>query len=160
MISTLLRSRASWESSEVIPKDIPDEIRVFEERRRLERKRAQKLRRKTWTVRNCKVGETTTDSSDSCSFGERRRQARRRKKRRGCLFSRRYAGDCEYGFDRGLEPETIIGATDANGSLEFLIKWRNCDDRELVPAKVANARCPQMVIRFYEQHFEWKTDGL
>ncbi|KAM6967453.1 chromobox protein homolog 3b [Aplochiton taeniatus] len=55
------------------------------------------------------------------------------------------------------EPECIIGSTDRQGELMFLVKWKNSDDVALMSAREASARCPQVVVDFYEQKLTWHT---
>ena len=62
------------------------------------------------------------------------------------------------GFARALHPDRIVGAKDSGGEHMFLMKWKDCDELELVHARYANIRCPQIVIAFYEKILTFRVD--
>ncbi|XP_003738881.1 chromobox protein homolog 1 [Galendromus occidentalis] len=51
--------------------------------------------------------------------------------------------------------EEIMGCTEWQGQLVFLIKWLNEPDPQVVPAAIANIKYPQRVIEFYEKRIVW-----
>merc|ERR1712039_419088 len=93
------------------------------------------------------------DCEDLMKAYEEKRKADQAKKKK------KSDDDRPRGFDRGLDPERIIGATDSSGELMFLIKWKGSDEADLVPAREANVKCPQTVIKFYEERLTWHTSS-
>lgn len=55
------------------------------------------------------------------------------------------------GFERGLLVDEIVGVTDYTGDLFYLIRWRDCNELDLLPASVVSERSPQDVIKFNEK---------
>lgn len=124
-------SENTWEPQENL--DCPELINEFEEQRK------------------AKEEKKGADKKRKVEGSENAEGAQKKKKKGGDDDNR------PRGFDRGLEPERIIGATDANGELAFLIKWKGSDEADLVPSRIANVRCPQIVIQFYEERLTWHT---
>lgn len=123
----------TWEPEENL--DCPDLISEYEENRK-KKEAAKKDERKR------KPGTPVDDKKPAAS---KKKHVEEDNKPRG--------------FDRGLEPEKIIGATDSSGELMFLMKWKGTDEADLVPARQANGRCPQIVIQFYEERLTWHTSS-
>ncbi|XP_048881991.1 chromobox protein homolog 3b [Brienomyrus brachyistius] len=60
-------------------------------------------------------------------------------------------------FTSHFEPERIIGSTDKQGELMFLVKWKGTDQVALLPAREASTRCPKIVIAYYEEKLTWHS---
>jgi len=64
------------------------------------------------------------------------------------------------GYNRGLVPEMLMGATDIyDGELMFLVKWKGISKPELVPSRIVNKQSAQMVIKFYEDRLTWNSSN-
>jgi len=132
----------TWEPVENL--DCPEMIAEFEEK---------------WKKEQILKGEQKGDKSDKKRKlnGSEPADAPAKKKQEATVEEALKKDDRPRGFDRGFEPDRIIGATDSGGELMFLIKWKGCDEADLVASKVANVRCPQVVIKFYEERLTWHT---
>lgn len=134
-------SENTWEPEENL--DCPDLISIYENSIK-----TQKQKRRTDTdlassKKTKKNGDTTFHGSTALSETAKSEIDSEDQSQRG--------------FDRGLQPEKIIGATDSSGELMFLMKWKNSDEADLVLANTANVKCPQVVIQFYQERLTWHT---
>lgn len=66
----------------------------------------------------------------------------------------------KYGFERGLVPDKILKAVrNKNGDNKFLVKWKDCDEMDIVSMADARENCPQLLIDFYERHYSVESDS-
>ena len=62
------------------------------------------------------------------------------------------------GGSSGIEAEEIVGATLLEDQIVFLVKWKNSELRDLVLARVANGRIPDLIIKYYEERLRFFDD--
>ncbi|XP_046961110.1 chromobox protein homolog 5-like [Vanessa cardui] len=140
---------STWEPEENL--DCEELIKTFEDSRKEKEAKAKKTEERTKKRRRESSDDTSTTGrkgrGTSVSSLEEHKDSKKEKK----------DDKAKSGFEKGLKAEKIIGASDATGELMFLIKWADSDEAELVPAKVANVKCPQQVIAFYEERLTWHT---
>merc|ERR1711892_119223 len=129
----------TWEPQENL--DCEDKIVDFEKDR---------------NTREAKEAEKDKEAKAAGSKGEKRKSEVAGKKEEPKEKKKKEKDDNKpRGFARGLTAERIIGATNDPGELFFLIKWKGSDEADLVPAKEANVKIPQIVIKFYEERLNW-----
>lgn len=60
-------------------------------------------------------------------------------------------------IDKSLVPDKVIGVV--NNSSEGLLvkmKWKNKEEKDLIPSSIANTTWPQLVINYYQQRIRWQ----
>lgn len=63
------------------------------------------------------------------------------------------------GFDQGLIPDEIVGATQIDG-FKFLLKWKGHSKMEFVDNETAKKKIPLLVIRFYEARIHFDQEDV
>lgn len=157
----------TWEPEENL--DCPDLIAQFEEQRK-KKEAGKRHEEKEQKKRKSSNTPTPTQAKKKAAVEEKKLEGKGKHRQFFffifCLLisykvdQYRIYSKCAFhfiGFDRNLEPERIIGATDSSGELMFLMKWKGTDDADLVPARIANEKCPQIVIKFYEERLTWHS---
>jgi len=131
----------TWEPEENL--DCPELISEFERKR----KEKEKEKKEAKTSFKARSSAPAPASKRDASPPPAKKEVKKSKKEESIIT----------GFDRNLDPQKIIGATDSSGELMFLMKWKGTDEADLVPARQANVKCPQVVIKFYEERLTWHS---
>ncbi|XP_053675419.1 chromobox protein homolog 3-like [Anopheles nili] len=150
-------SSNSWEPRENL--DCPELIKAFEQARTEGKKESGKKR----TSKKKKASGDSDDNDGSDDEGRDDNLSVKSSKSKtndevsDVKMSDIDAADDQNGFEKGYIPEKILGATEADNELLFLIQWKDKDKAQLVKSKVARVHCPQLVIDFYEERLIWQA---
>lgn len=58
--------------------------------------------------------------------------------------------------DDGHKVDKILGASEINGQIQFVLKWKDRDEPTMIVSAVANVKYPYHVLDFYESCMEWE----
>ncbi|XP_050099888.1 chromobox protein homolog 1-like [Anopheles aquasalis] len=145
----------TWEPPENL--DCPELIKAFEQSRETGKKDSgkekAKPRRSSTTSRKKKGGDSDADNGAASDDDDRDDTASTKSSGKA---KRTLEAEEVSGFDKGYIPEKILGATEANGKLLFLVQWKDKDKAQLVKSEEARKHCPQLVIDFYEDRLIWQ----
>lgn len=131
----------TWEPKENL--DCPELIEEFEkEWAEKQKKKSEKEKSRGRPSNTDKKRRSTVEDDDD--VGNEKRSNKTKDKTSKGSKSDDKGEEKKDGFQRGLEPDKILGATDISGELMFLMKWKGADEADLVEAKQANSRCPQV----------------
>ncbi|XP_058977238.1 heterochromatin protein 1 isoform X1 [Musca domestica] len=158
-------SENTWEPEENL--DCQDLIQAFEEERTKEEaastsstKTTEKSKKEPSSGRSSVAGGKRKNEDSKSSGSKKKRTDSGKDETDNESVSDASTRHSELtGFDKGLEAEKILGASDSNGGLYFLIQFKGVDQAEMVAASVANVKIPQMVIKFYEERLSWYSDN-
>jgi len=99
-------------------------------------------------------GDNTWEPEENCdcpTLIQRFEESRAKSKKRGEKKPK-----CEEilkprGYERGLEIAEIMGATDVSGEIKYLVRWKYCDEFDLVASSQVSEKNPQMLIDYYQK---------
>lgn len=134
-------SESTWEPVEHL--DCPDLIQEFEDK--LKKKKDEKPNEKTRDEKpgpskkkraSTSTGSTSKEETKKEDDGPSKTKAKKVEK----VEPSAKVEDVPKGFDRKLEPDKIIGATDSSGALMFLMKWKGKIGKALLIVITGGAR--------------------
>ena len=54
-------------------------------------------------------------------------------------------------FNYDNVPDKIIDSLNINGKIVYIIKWKNRNDYDFLIGNIANKKCPNLVIEYFEK---------
>ncbi|XP_017301205.1 chromobox protein homolog 1 [Diaphorina citri] len=140
----------TWEPEENLT--CPDMIKEFEENRK--NKEAKKKEKEKVTTKKSLSSVESSEENSKDSTSKKRKESNDSSGKGINLYFiimwRYTSGD--------IEVETYLSTTETDCKVILNKIWR-VDEADLVPAKEANLKCPQIVIKFYEERLTWNSSG-
>ncbi|XP_034487372.1 chromobox protein homolog 3 [Drosophila innubila] len=114
-------------------------------------------------------GDNTWEPEENCdcpALIQRFEESRAKSKKRGEKKPKCEEIQKQRGYERGLELAEIMGATDVTGEIKYLVRWKYCDEFDLVSTKQVSEKDPQMLIEYYQKmapyngHIDKRMQGV